>query len=197
MISDYKLLFRWRSYVCGGRILDLGEIASTPAVADATDLKGWQLVYTVARHEKAVAAQLQSRGIDNFVPLYKTVHLWHNRSVNLELPLFPSYVFIHLDGSNRRNVVTVPGIVSIVSFQGRPAVVPAEQIAAVQNALKFRRVHPCPYLASGNRVRIMSGPLAGIVGVIDRVKGFRVIVSVDSITSSIAIEAEAADVELA
>jgi transcription antitermination factor NusG len=181
----------------GSRILDLGASASTPVVADAADPKGWQLVYTVARHEKVVATQLESRGIDNFVPLYKATHLWHKRSVNLELPLFPSYVFIHLDESNRRNVVTVPGIVSIISFQGRPAVVPAEQIAAIQNALKCRRVHPCPYLASGNRVRIISGPLAGIVGVIDRVKGFRVIVSVDSITSSIAIEAEVAELELA
>jgi transcription antitermination factor NusG len=106
-------------------------------------------------------------------------------------------VFIHLDASNRRDVVTVPGIVNIVSFQGRPAVVPEEQIAAVQHALKFRRAHPCPYLANGKRVRIMSGPLTGIVGVIDRVKGIRVIVSVDSITSSIAIEAEAAELELA
>jgi transcription antitermination factor NusG len=180
---------------CGGG-LDLSESVSASEVADATDPKGWQLVYTVARHEKAVAAQLEARGIDNFLPLYKTTHLWRTRSVNLELPLFPSYVFIHLDSSNRRDVVTVPGIVSIVSFQGRPAVVHEEQIASVQNALKFRRAHPCPYLANGDRVRIMSGPLAGIVGVIDRVKGFRVIVSVDSITSSIAIEAEAADLEL-
>jgi transcription antitermination factor NusG len=181
----------------GSRSLDLGKSASTPAVADATDPKAWQLVYTVAHHEKTVAAHLQSRGIDHFVPLYKTIHRWRKRLVNLELPLFPSYVFLHLDGSNRHNVVTVPGVVSIVSFQGRPAVVPEDQIAAVQNALKFRRAHPCPYLASGNRVRIMSGPLSGIVGVIDRVKGFRVIVSVDSITSSIAIEAEAAELELA
>ncbi len=152
--------------------MDDAENANTPAVADATDSKGWQLVYTVARHEKAVAAQLQSRGIDNFVPLYRTIHRWHKRSVNLELPLFPSYVFIHVNGSNRRAVVTVPGLVSIVSFQGRPAVVPEEQVVAVQNALKFRRAYPCPYLASGSRVRLISGPLGGIVGVIDRLKGF-------------------------
>src|SRR5258705_10554177 len=98
----------------GSRVLDLDASVSTPPVADATDLKGWQLVYTMARHEKAVAAQLESRGIDNFLPLYKTTHLWLKRSVHLEPPLFPSYVFIHLDGSNRRDVVTVPGIVSIV-----------------------------------------------------------------------------------
>jgi hypothetical protein len=87
----------------GRRILAIAENTSTPAVADATDPQGWQLVYTVARHEKAVAAQLQSRGIDNFAPLYKTIHRWHKRSVTLELPLFPSYAFIHLNGSNRRD----------------------------------------------------------------------------------------------
>jgi transcription antitermination factor NusG len=151
----------------------------------------------VARHEKAVAAQLEARGVEHFLPLYKTIHRWRNRSVNLELPLFPSYVFVRLTESNRYNVITVPGVVDIVSFQGRPAVVPEEQIAAVQNALRFRRAYPCPYVANGNRVRIMAGPLTGIVGVIDRVKDLRVIVSVDCVTSSIAIEVDAAELELA
>jgi transcription antitermination factor NusG len=178
-------------------LLDLNLPASIPVAENPTKPRGWQLVYTVARHEKSVAAQFRSRGIDHFVPLYETIHRWRSRSVKLTLPLFPSYVFVRLDESNRRNVITAPGVVSIVSCQGHPAVVPAEQIAAIQNALTFQHAHPCPYLASGKRVRIMSGPLRGIVGVIDRVKGFRVIVSVDCITSSIAIEAEASDLALA
>lgn len=176
------------------QIFDPDECA---AVEGTDDLRGWQVVYTIARHEKVVAAQLQARGIEHFVPLYETVHRWHNRLVKLALPLFPGYVFVRLCASNRYAVVTVPGIVSIVTFQGRPATVPDEQIAAIQKALKFQHVHPCPYLANGKRVRIMSGPLCGIVGVIDRMKGFRVIVSVDSIASSIAIETEIAELELA
>jgi transcription antitermination factor NusG len=162
----------------------------------APDPQGWQLVYTVARHEKTVAAQLRSRGIDYFLPVHQVVHQWGARSVKIELPLFPCYVFLRLNASNRRDIITVPGIVHVVSFSGQPATVSEAEIATVQNALKFRHAYPCTYLANGKRVLIRSGPLRGILGVIDRVKGLRVIVSVDCINSSIAIEAEAADLEL-
>jgi transcriptional antiterminator RfaH len=175
----------------------LGESFNSTAVSGAPKSKGWQLVYTVARHENTVAAQLQAREIEFYLPLYEVTHCWGKRSAKLQLPLFPSYVFVRLNALNRRNVVTTPGIVSVVTFQGQPALVPEEQITAVQNVLRFRRAQPCSYLANGNRVLINSGPLRGIVGVIDRVKGLRVIVTVDSIASSIAIDIDAADLELA
>jgi transcription antitermination factor NusG len=175
----------------------LAENLRAAAVRDAISPKGWQLVYTVARHENTVAAQLQARGVEFYLPLYEVTHCWGRRSVKLQLSLFPSYVFVRLTALNRRNVVTTPGVVSVVSFQGQPALVPEEQITAVQNALRFRRAHPCSYLANGNRVLITTGPLRGIVGVIDRIKNLRVIVTVDSIASSIAIDVDAADIELA
>ena len=174
---------------------DLAE-STVPLVAATTTpnhANGWQLAYTIARHEKVVAAQLQSRGIESVVPVYKAIHRWNKRTVALELPLFPSYVFLHCNESNRYAVVSVPGLVSIVSFQGKPATVPHEELTAVLNALKFRHSQPCPYLALGKRVRITSGPLAGVVGVIERIKGLRVIVSVDCIASSVAIAANADD----
>ena len=178
---------------------DLAEV-SGPVVAATTNPNhpdGWQLAYTIARHEKVVAAQLRSRGIDSIVPVYKAIHRWNKRAVTLELPLFPSYVFLHCNPLNHYAVVSVPGLVSIVSFQGKPATVPHEELMAVLNALNFRNSQPCPYLALGKRVRITSGPLAGVVGVIERIKGLRVIVSVDCIASSVAIEANADDLALA
>jgi len=174
---------------------DLAEV-SAPAVAATTTpihSNGWQLAYTIARHEKVVATQLRSRGVESVVPVYKANHRWNKRAVTLELPLFPSYVFLHCNESNRYAVVSVPGLVSIVSFQGKPATVPHEELMAILTALKFRDSEPCPYLALGKRVRITSGPLAGVVGVIERIKGLRVIVSVDCIASSVAIAANADD----
>jgi transcription antitermination factor NusG len=157
---------------------------------------GWQLVYTVARHEKAVSAQLRARGVDCYLPLSTVIHRWKERRATVDIPLFPAYVFFRLTTSNRREVVMTPGVVQIVSFQGAPAVVPDDQVRAVQLALQHRNTCPCPYLAGGRRVQIMSGPLQGIIGVIDRIKETRVIVSVEAITSSIAIEVQAADLEL-
>jgi transcription antitermination factor NusG len=168
----------------------------TAPVLSLVQSQDWQLVYTVARHEKVVATHLNARGVEYSLPLYRTVHRRNKRAASVDLPLFPAYVFVHLNESNRRLVLTAPGVVRIVCFHGTPAVVPDEQIQAIQNALKFRLAHPCDYLAGGKRVRIMAGTLAGIVGVVDRVKGFRIIVSVDSISSSISIEANASDLEL-
>lgn len=162
---------------------------------NATAPAGWQLAYTVARHEKTVAAHLEARNIEHYVPLYKTNRHWGTRSVRLDLPLFPCYVFMRLTPSNICTVRTVPGIVSLVTFQGRPASVPEEQVAVIRNVLGCRRASPHPYIAMGQRVRICSGPMRGVVGVIDRIKGLKVIVSVDLINSSIAIEAEPADLE--
>lgn len=163
------------------------------ATTSTQDLDGWQLAYTVARHEKVVNAQLQSRGIDSVLPIYKTVHRWNKRNVTVELPLFPNYVFLRCNESNRQRVITVSGIVNLVRFQGQMATIPNEELQAVLNALKFRQAVPCPYVAVGQSVRIIAGPLSGVVGVIERIKGIRVIVSVHAIASSIAIEADAAD----
>ena len=174
------------------------QVANPNAVlVNAIAPAGWQLVYTVARHEKMVAAHLGARNIEHYVPLYQTVRQWGTRSVRVDLPLFPCYVFIRLTPSNLCTVRTVPGIVSIVSFQGQPASVPEEQIAVIRNVLGCRHANPHPYIAMGQRVKITSGPMRGVVGVIDRIKGLKVIVSVDLINSSIAIEAEPADLESA
>jgi len=153
----------------------------------------WQLVYTIARHEKIVAAQLEARGISNVLPRYKSSRRWNNRTFEVELPLFPSYVFLRCNSTNRSIALSVPGIVSLVSFNGHPASVDDAQVMGIANALKYRDAHPCAYLAKGHRVRIVSGPLSGIVGVIHRIKGLRVIVSIDSISSSVSIEVRAGE----
>jgi len=162
-----------------------GDVEPHPSV--------WQLVYTVPRHEKSVSAQLNSRDIKHVLPVYRSKRQWNARRVEIDLPLFPSYVFVQCDSTNRRAVLSVPGIVTLISFNGHPATVEHTALMAILNALKMRNAHPCAYLAQGRRVRIQSGPLAGIVGTIQRIKGVRIIVSVDSIASSISIEARPED----
>ena len=165
----------------------LADRSNCPAPRD------WQLVYTAAHHEKVVAVHFQSRGIEHLLPVHRAAHRWNKRVVTVDVPLFPGYVFLHCDEVNRHAVITTPGVVSLVTFQDKPAAVPHSEISAIVNALKYREAYPCAYLAIGQRVRVRSGPLAGVIGVIERIKGLRVIVSVDSIASSVAIEAEAED----
>jgi transcription antitermination factor NusG len=112
------------------------------------------------------------------------------------LPLFPSYVFVHIALSERLRVLSLPGVVSFVSFNGAPAAVPDSQVDALRRATKLGRAEPHVYLHSGRRVRVTAGPLVGLEGIIVEIKNrVQVIVSFEWMTRSVAISLDAADVE--
>ena len=159
----------------------------------------WFALYTAPRHEKSVAQQIESRGVDCFLPRYRSVRRWKDRRKELDMVLFPSYVFVRMSPTNRLQVLQLPGAVRLVTFNGQPAVLPDDEIANLRSRLSSScRVEPHPYLRVGRRVRVRSGPMQGLEGIIRRTRDrCRVIVSVDLIMRSIAIEVDEADVELA
>jgi transcription antitermination factor NusG len=114
------------------------------------------------------------------------------------LPLFPCYIFVHFSLDNRLRVLQLLGVLKFVSFQGRPAVLAASDIEILRNGLDQASAEPYPYLTVGRRVRIHSGPVAGLEGVLVRRKNkIRVVVSIDSIQRSMAVEVDASEIELA
>ena len=161
----------------------------------------WFAAYTLAHHEKRVAGHLTNREIDSFVPLYAAVHRWRNGCTkHLELPLFPNYVFVHIAARARSAVLNVPGVLSLVGFAGVPAALPNTQIEALRcglhSGLGGRRLEPHPYLAVGDRVRIKNGAMCGLEGVLVRKKNyFRVVLSLEVLRQSVAVEVDALDVE--
>ena len=157
----------------------------------------WYAVYTCANHERSVADQLMSRGVENFLPQYESVRRWKDRKVRLRLPLFPGYVFVHLALQNRLHVLQVPGVVRLVGFDGHPVAVPEEEVARVRRFLsEGLHAEPHRYLQVGRRVRVKSGPLAGVEGIFLRARNkCRIVVSMDPIMRSIAVEVDATDVE--
>jgi len=182
----------------------VGESAITiPAVArvdwtvSTPGVPQWYAVYTSSRHEKSVADCLGHRGVHCYVPLYRSVRRWQDRRKEVELPLFPSYVFVQIDLSRKLSVLTAPGVVQIVSFDGKPAPVDESQIDALRRGLLGGNgVKSHPYLKVGKRVRMRSGPLAGVEGILVRRKdNFRLVLSIDLIMRSISVEVDEADVE--
>jgi transcription antitermination factor NusG len=156
----------------------------------------WCAVYVIARHEKVVADHMARRSVESFLPLYRSVRSWKNRRAQVELPLFPSYLFIRISVAERIRVLETPGVVHIVSFRGMPVAVPDEQIDALRIALQLRRSEPCAYLAAGGRIRIKAGPLQGLEGVVVRHNNHaRIIVSVDFIQRSTSVELSPGDLE--
>jgi len=157
----------------------------------------WYAAYTCARHEKCVARQLQARGVDFFLPLYRSQRRWKDRRKMIDLALFPGYVFVRMPIENRFRILTLPGLVRLVSFHGKPAVLPEKEIEALRNGLTQQvYAEPHPYLQIGRKVRVENGPLAGLQGFLVRRKDkFRLVISLDLIQRSIAAEVDAADVQ--
>jgi len=152
----------------------------------------WYAVYTNANHEKRVAQQLGQRSIEHILPLYDSVRRWKDRRVHLQMPLFPGYVFVHFALRERLQVLQIPSVAHLVSFNGQPAALPEEDIHAIQNCLNYgHQVAPHPYLQAGRRARVRSGPLQGLEGIILRRKNrTRFILSFDLIMRSVAVEIE-------
>jgi len=174
-----------------------GEAKRDGLVTARNVAANWFAAYTYSHHEKCVASHLVERQIESFLPLYTTRHRWKNRcEMNLELPLFPNYVFVRIDRQERMRVLEVPGVVSLVGFGRVLAPLPDFEIEALRSGLGQRRVEPHPYLVIGERVRIKCGPMAGMEGILVRKKNnFRVVLALDVIMQSVAVEVDADDLE--
>ena len=159
----------------------------------------WYAAYTCANHEKRVAAELGAREVEHFLPLYSSVRRWKDRRVNLDLPLFPGYVFVRLAFRDRLRVVQIPSVVRLVGFGGLPTALPDTEMEVLRSGLSDGlRAQPHPFLTEGRRVRVRSGPLAGMRGILLRRRGkARFVVSVELIMRSMAVEMDEADLETA
>jgi transcription antitermination factor NusG len=144
-----------------------------------------------------VSAVLTERRIETFLPLYRTARQWQkSRPVVLELPLFPAYVFVRIARQARGAVLGTPGVLSIVGSSREPWPLPDLEIEALRFGILERRIEPHPYLIVGERVRIKAGVMTGVAGLLVRKKNdLRVVISLDTIMRSVAVEVDADDIE--
>jgi transcription antitermination factor NusG len=144
-----------------------------------------------------VAQQIERRSFSCFLPVYRSVRRWKDRRKELELALFPGYVFVRMALEKKLRVLEVPGVVHLVSFNGQPAPVPAEQIETLRERLSNAgRIEPHPYLSKGRRVRVRSGAMEGLEGIVVRRKdSCRIVFSIDLIQRSVAVEVDEADLK--
>ncbi len=155
----------------------------------------WYAAYTCANHEKRVAAELQARAVEHFLPLYSSFRRWKDRRIHLSLPLFPGYVFVRLALREKLRVLQIPGLVRLVSFNGQPFALPDDEMDMLRSGLEEQlRFEPHPYITAGRRVRVKSGPLSGFEGIVVRRKGrSRFVLSLEAIQRSIVADLDAAD----
>ena len=173
------------------------QAESCHGIHDQNRLANWYAVQTYPRHEKRVHADLGRKEIESFLPLYATVNRWKNGcKMRVELPLFPGYLFVKIDPRERFQVLNLPGAVSIIGSSTGPWPLPDAEIASLRASMNTLRVEPHEYLTVGQKVRIKYGPLAGMAGfLVRKASGLRVVLSVEMIRQSAAVEVDADDVE--
>jgi transcription antitermination factor NusG len=178
-------------------IHDRAAVLSATGPSQSQDARRWFAVYTCAQHERRVEKHFVQRDIDAFLPLYDSLRPWKDRRMRLKLPVFPGYVFVRIMLADRLRVLQTPSVVRLVSFSGQPQPVPERDIELLRSGIaKALRIEPHPFLTVGSRVRIARGPLEGAEGILVRRKNIcRVVLSLDLIARSAAVEVDSGDIE--
>ena len=151
----------------------------------------WYALYVRSRHERVVESGLRGKGYSAFSPFYRTKRKRVDRIAEINVPLFPGYVFCLFDSNKRLPILMTPGIVRVVG-PGRPQPVDDTEIASIRAlALSGRPVQPWPFLRSGQRIRLQSGPLMGAEGIFLRVKDeYHLVVAITLLQRAVSVVIE-------
>jgi transcription antitermination factor NusG len=172
----------------GIRILDL---VNTKSHGKSEGLS-WYALQVHARKEQLVASQLENRSLECFLPMYKSLRKWSDRTKEIQQALFPGYVFCRFEYENRQPVVMTAGVTQVVGNGKVPIPIADAEIEALQVAVSSGiPTQPWPYLRTGEYVQINYGHLAGLRGILVNFKGnHRVVLSVTLLQRSLALEVE-------
>jgi transcription antitermination factor NusG len=150
----------------------------------------WYALQIRSKQRKGISAMVCGKGYETYEPLYRSRRRWSDRVKQVDLPLFPGYIFCRLDLRNRLPILMVPGVVGIVGLGKTPVPVDDEEIETLRAIVDSRLpAEPWPFLGLGSKVYIERGPLAGLEGIItDTNKVYRLVVSVSLLQRSVGVE---------
>jgi len=153
----------------------------------------WYALTTRSRHEKRVNERLQKKAINCYLPLYSTIRYWSDRKKKVSEPLFSCYLFVKITLKNRLQVLQTDGAVRLVAFNNVPVPIPEEQIDAIRRLLKENvAMQKADYWTVGQRVEVVHGPLQGLKGILQQIKGHsRLVIAIDGIQQAISVEIDA------
>lgn len=158
--------------------------------AENSDLR-WFALHVKPRYEKVASTMLRNKGYEEFLPLYRASRRWSDRMAEVDLPLFPGYIFCRFDPSDRRiPIVSTPGVLNIVGIGRTPVPLDEGEIGAIQAVIRSGcPAEPWPFLNIGDKVRIAYGSLSGVEGIlVERKKQHRLVISVTLLQRSVSVE---------
>jgi transcription antitermination factor NusG len=160
-------------------------------------VRKWFAVFTAPQNERSVVKHLELLRVESFLPTCESTHVWKNRQrVKITLPLFPTYVFARIQVSERSSILCAPGVLRIVGNRLGPIPVPASEIEFLRSDFCRQRIEPYRELVVGEKVRIKSGSMQGVQGILVRKKsGLRFVLTLQLINQHAAVEVAADELE--
>ncbi|ELR71225.1 Transcriptional activator RfaH [Fulvivirga imtechensis AK7] len=159
--------------------------------------ENWYIAYTLPHCERKAQKKLYNMGVETFLPLQKVVRQWSDRKKRLEVPLFPSYIFIRTDAHKRFNIIKLPELVQYVSFDGRPVTVSEELIYSLIKVTAGEVEVSNEIINVGGRVRIVEGKFQGVEGIVSQKNGkTRLVICIRALRRSVKMELPAQFVEV-
>ena len=150
----------------------------------------WFAILARSGREKYATMLLENGGFECFLPIGKSTRKWSDRTKEIEVPLFPGYLFCRMNPNDRLPVLTTPGVIQIAGIGKMPIPVEEHEIAAVRQIEKSGlSATPWPYLRIGNTAKIEEGPLRGVTGIVVKIKSaLKLVLSIELLQRSIAVE---------
>jgi transcription antitermination factor NusG len=149
----------------------------------------WYGIQVRPRWELSAAKILRSKGFEPFVPQYRSRRVWSDRKVELDFPLFPGYIFCQFEAAARLPILTTAGVIRVVGTSKEPLPIEASEIEAVQQIVQSGfKAEPHPFIPVGSKVKMQSGPLAGLEGIVHGYKNRQLILSIGLIQRSVAVD---------
>jgi transcription antitermination factor NusG len=139
----------------------------------------WYAAYTDSRAEKKIFSEFIKKGIECYLPLKSEKRKWSDRIKTIEKPLISGYIFVKVSNKEFYDVLLTSGVRRYVSFEGRPVSIPEDQINDLKyfmQCLNSAAQVTSDRIKKGDPVRIVTGPLNGLVGEVVEIRGKRCIV---------------------
>jgi transcription antitermination factor NusG len=148
-----------------------------------SNTQNWYVLYTKPRSEKKSSDRLLQEGYEVYCPLIKTMRQWSDRKKKVSLPMFPSYIFIHIDEKSRQEPLRDPGVMNYIYWLGKPAIVREEEIKAIREIENQGSdiVVQGSGFERGQFIEIPDGPFKGLAGTVDKVDNRKVLVYIEQL----------------
>jgi transcription antitermination factor NusG len=155
--------------------------------------RDWLAVRVRSNFEKHVSSSIHNIGIEEFLPLYQRQARGHRAQDKVTQPLFSGYVFCRASTDERPTVLRIPGVVDFLGFNKRAIPIEEAEIDAVRRLVQGSLpICAWPFMRAGQRIRIATGPLLGLEGIVLHLKStWCVVVSVTLLQRSVAVEVDA------